>query len=216
MGSNYCKNIVYDSCKLTRFDAHSGVLNGKIINSTVSAITIIGGGDMLIENSTIIGRGSASFCKLLDLRSDYGSTWEGTITIKDCIYDFAFGSSITGMNIVAATYTNHNFGYETHLPNIVVDNLMFADSGITKVNIYNVSIASNQSELAGQTMFDAERFILSEGSVVQNVNPYIAPDYVVIKNNSAGVSYVLKDSAYFDGTTTVGCEGGESDLPIVD
>ena len=43
-GSSYCKNMTYDGCMLSRFDAHAGIYNGKIINSTINAVEIIGGG----------------------------------------------------------------------------------------------------------------------------------------------------------------------------
>jgi hypothetical protein len=34
MGSNYSKNLVYDKCTFSRFDAHMGVANATIRNST--------------------------------------------------------------------------------------------------------------------------------------------------------------------------------------
>lgn len=215
MGSNYSKNIVYDRCMLTRYDAHCGVLGGKILNSTVSAISIIGAGDMLIDNTTVIGRGSASSSSIITLRPDYGSTWDGTITLKDCTFDYAFGNSISKLNIVSATYTNHYFGYETHLPNIIVDNLKFADKGVESVNIYSISIEKGQPEIQGQTMFDAERFVSAGGTVIKNLNPYHAPDFVIVKNNNTNAKYVITDSAYFDGTSLVGVEGGTEDLPLI-
>jgi hypothetical protein len=71
MGSNYCKNIVYDKCTFSRFDAHMGVANATIRNSTLGhqGINAIGSGVITVENSTIRGR------NLINLRSDYGSTW---------------------------------------------------------------------------------------------------------------------------------------------
>ena len=215
MGSNYCKNIVYDGCMLTRYDAHCGVLGGKLLNSTVSTVSIIGAGDMLIENTTFITRGSSTSTNMITLRSDYGSTWEGTLTIKDCTVDYAFSDTLTKVNLITATYTNHYFGYETHLPNVVVDNLKFADKGVVSVNIFQISTHSYQPELKGQKMYDADRFILADGSVVENVNPYRAPDFIVVKNNNTDVKYIITDSAFFDETSLVGIEGGSSGLPII-
>ena len=82
LGSNYCKNLVYDSCTLSRFDAHMGVANATIRNSTLGhqGINAIGSGTFIVENCTIYGR------NLINLRSDYGSTWQGEFIIRNCIF----------------------------------------------------------------------------------------------------------------------------------
>lgn len=58
LGSNYCKNLAYDNCILSRFDAHMGVANATIRNSTLGhqGINAIGVGTFTVENSTKIGR----------------------------------------------------------------------------------------------------------------------------------------------------------------
>lgn len=45
-GTNYCKNLVYDGCALSRYDAHQGVLNATIKNSVLGhhGIKLIGMG----------------------------------------------------------------------------------------------------------------------------------------------------------------------------
>lgn len=71
IGSNYSKNLVYDNCTFSRFDAHMGVANATIRNSTLGhqGINAIGSGILIVENSTVK---SGSF---INLRDDYGSTW---------------------------------------------------------------------------------------------------------------------------------------------
>ena len=56
MGSNYCKNITLDGCKLSRFDAHQGVLNATVRNSVLGhhGIKLIGSGTALIENTIVL------------------------------------------------------------------------------------------------------------------------------------------------------------------
>ena len=73
LGSNYCKNMLYDSCVFSRFDAHMGVANATIRNSTLGqmGINAIGSGTLTVENRTIRGT------TLVNLRSDYGSTGQG-------------------------------------------------------------------------------------------------------------------------------------------
>lgn len=63
MGSNFCKNLVYDKCTFSRFDAHMGVANATIRNSTLGhqGINAIGSGTFTVENSTIM-EGALSIC----------------------------------------------------------------------------------------------------------------------------------------------------------
>ena len=82
MASNYSKNLVYDNCTLSRFDAHMGVANATIRNSTLGhmGINAIGTGILTVENSKVYGR------TFINLRTDYGSTWQGDIIIRNSIF----------------------------------------------------------------------------------------------------------------------------------
>ncbi len=136
MGSNYCKNLVYDGCTLSRYDAHSALVNGKIIDSIVQHVSLTGGGDMTIENSLLIARSGTGYGNsgvVLNMREDYGSTWDGTITMKDVSYitDYSKATesnaqALSTANVTVSTWANHYFGYVTHMPNLVVDNLKFS------------------------------------------------------------------------------------------
>ncbi|NMC41094.1 MAG: hypothetical protein GYA43_07980, partial [Bacteroidales bacterium] len=125
MGSNYCKNLVLDSCIFSRFDAHMGVANATIRNSTLGhqGINAIGSGTFLVENSTINGR------SLINLRSDYGSTWQGEFIIRNCTFVPAGGRSVTA-NLIGGSYSGqHNFGYTCYMPEkIIIENLRINDS----------------------------------------------------------------------------------------
>ena len=41
-GTNYCKNMEYIGSTLSRLDAHAGLYNGRIIDSTVNYISLTG------------------------------------------------------------------------------------------------------------------------------------------------------------------------------
>jgi len=90
MGSNFSKNLLYDSCIFSRFDAHMGVANATIRNSTMGhmGINAIGSGLLTVENSTI---NSNTF---IMLRTDYGSTWQGDVLIRNCVFVPAAGKPI--------------------------------------------------------------------------------------------------------------------------
>jgi hypothetical protein len=127
LGSNYCKNLLYDSCTLSRFDAHMGVANATIRNSTLGhqGINAIGSGTFTVENSTIYGR------NLINLRSDYGSTWQGEFLIRNCIFVPANGRA-TNVSLIGGSYSgHHDFGYTCYMPErIIIENLKIDDSKI--------------------------------------------------------------------------------------
>ena len=125
LGSNFCKNLLYDRCTLSRFDAHQGVANATIRNSTLGhmGINAIGSGTFLVENSTIRGR------SIVNLRSDYGSTWQGELIIRNCIFVPA-GGKPTSADLISGSYSGlHDFGYTCYMPErITIENLRIDDS----------------------------------------------------------------------------------------
>ncbi len=123
-GTNYCKNLVYDGCAFSRYDAHQGVLNATIINSVLGhhGIKLIGSGTALIENTTVL-----SDC-FVHLREDYGSTWNGDLIIRNCKF---YPTGVSSNIIKAENSEDHNFGYTCYLPQkIEVDGLFVHSVGI--------------------------------------------------------------------------------------
>ncbi len=123
-GTNYCKNLVYDGCALSRFDAHQGVLNATVRNSVLGhhGIKLIGSGTALIENTTVL---SDSF---IALRSDYGSTWNGELIIRNCKF---YPTGVATHIIDAENTEDHDFGYTCYLPQrILIDGFYVHRAGI--------------------------------------------------------------------------------------
>ncbi len=123
-GTNYCKNLVYDGCAFSRYDAHQGVLNASIKNSVLGhhGIKLIGSGTALIENTTVLAE------DFVDLRSDYGSTWNGDLIIRNCKF---YPTGIASHIIKAENSEDHNFGYTCYLPQKVdIDGLYVHRIGI--------------------------------------------------------------------------------------
>ena len=167
MGSNYCKNITYDSCRLTRLDAHAGVYNATVKNSEIIYIRLTGGGEFLIEDSTVYGN------EIVSLRDDFGCTWRGNATIRNC--------ELKNNGVVnlfhARFYEHHNFGYQAYYPaNIVIDNLKLQEP--SDIYIYN--------DITPQGDFDitAPRVTI-DGVEVDNVNQMIITENVTVKNRHA-------------------------------
>lgn len=124
-GTNYTKDVIYRNCTLNRIDAHCGVHNLTVENSTigVKGFTLIGSGELNLKN--VIRVGSSSF---IELRADYGSTWNGNINIEDCTYIPTNSKQIISFT---TTYDSngspHDYGYDLYLPNVNINNLKIED-----------------------------------------------------------------------------------------
>ncbi len=172
--SNYSKDITLDGVEWSRFDAHQGVYNATVKNSVLGhqGMQIIGGGTMTVENTTIYSN------RLIWLRSDYGSTWEGDIVIKNCTLNGG-ATVIDGSNS-----GNHNFGYPCCLPSsLTVDGLTFSSGG--SVNIFSSGWGSDGAPYAIRT-----------------------PDTVRVRglkrsNGAAVTNFTVTGSSRFSGLTPV-------------
>lgn len=108
MATNFCKNLFVDACSFSRFDAHQGVYNVSITNCEIGqTINLVGSGTALIENTT-----RTSGYAFLNLRSDYGSTWDGTIKINNCVFE---PDTEKGF-IIYAEWNDWNYGYRCQMP----------------------------------------------------------------------------------------------------
>ncbi len=124
MGTNYCKNLGFDGNFICSFDAHCGVYNGTILNSTIEHLNFIGDGLITIENTTLYLDGSKT---AVQLRSDYGATWRGDLIMKDVDLKYQISKkegNRWNYSIVSAGWTNHYFGYTCYLPqDIYIENV---------------------------------------------------------------------------------------------
>lgn len=163
MGTNFCRNLLIEGCSLSRFDAHQGVYNATIRNSTIGhmGILAIGGGTLRVENTTVRAR------HFIGLRSDYGSTWRGDVIIRNCVFvpvrpDNA--TLITGSNT-----GDHDFGYPCTMPErITVDTLHIDD-------------AACKGNYPGPFIFGNFNPHFKDSSYRQNY-PYIVTREVVLKD----------------------------------
>lgn len=165
LGSNFCKNLLYDRCTLSRFDAHQGVANATIRNSTLGhmGINAIGSGKLLIENSTIRGR------SVVNLRPDYGSTWQGEVIIRDCVFVPAGGKPVSASLISGSYSGQHDFGYTCYMPEkITIENLRIDDS-------------NHPENYQGPAIFTNFNPDMKDDSY-QEKFPYVKTKQVVLKN----------------------------------
>jgi hypothetical protein len=165
LGSNFSKNLLYDGCILSRFDAHQGVANATIRNSTLGhmGINAIGSGLLTIENTTIRGR------SFVNLRPDYGSTWQGEILIRNCVFVPAGGKPSSASLISGSNSGQHNFGYTCYMPErITIENLRIDDS-------------SHPDNYKGPTIF-ANFNPQMKDDTYQEKFPYVKTREVILRN----------------------------------
>ena len=177
MGSNYCKNIILDNCTFSRFDAHKGVANATVRNSTLGhmGINAIGSGTFLVENSTI--RGS----RFINLRSDYGSTWQGEFIIRDCVF-VPSGGKPTTASLIGGSYSGqHDFGYTCYMPEkIIIENLYIDDS-------------SHPEDYNGPAIFSNFNPERKDASYIEKY-PYVITKEVILKNVTTASGKELRRS----------------------
>ena len=131
--SNYSKNLTFDGCVLSRFDAHCGVGNATIRNSTLGhqGVNAIGFGRLLLENTTV--KGSA----LVNLRSDYGSLWRGEFIVRNCVFAPRNASSSVPNLFTPKNDETWDFGYACTMPwRITIDGLEIQDAASANLKSY--------------------------------------------------------------------------------
>ncbi|MFT3747055.1 MAG: hypothetical protein QM768_02015 [Agriterribacter sp.] len=190
MGSNYCKNILYDSCTFSRFDAHKGVANAVIRNSVLGhmGINAIGSGTLTVENCTIYGK------SIINLRSDYGSTWQGTFIIRNCVFVPEAGKPVSA-SLINGSYSGlHNFGYTCYMPErITIENLKIDDS-------------NHPADYDGPAIFADFNPQMNNSSYSEQF-PYVITREVILKNvtTSSGKPLRLSNNPFmFRGTKVTG------------
>jgi hypothetical protein len=125
IGTNFCKNILLENCTLSRMDTHQGVSGTYTIRGCTlghMGLNAIGRGTLTVENSTLNGRG------FINLRGDYGSTWEGTIAIRNSRWIPGCGTAVQPYLLNASNDGQHDFGYPCYMPReITIDGLVVDD-----------------------------------------------------------------------------------------
>ena len=122
--SNFSRNILFDGCRLSRFDAHMGVCNVTLRNCHFGhqGVNLIGHGTARLENCAVYGS------NLVNLRSDYGSSWNGDLIIRDCYFYPKNGKYANAVLIGGANSFDHDFGYTCYLPRTIdIDGLYIDD-----------------------------------------------------------------------------------------
>lgn len=165
MGTNYTKNFLLDDCVFSRFDAHQGVANATIRNAKLGhmGVKLIGHGSFLMENTTVHSG------ELIGLRPDYGSTWHGDVTIRNCTF-VPTGRGRDGVRLFGGSNDGqHDFGYTCYMPErITIENL-------------HVDDANRAENYPGPVIFGNFNPAYKDDTYVQPF-PYVITREVILRN----------------------------------
>ena len=193
MASNYVKNLFIMNSKLNRVDAHKGVTNLFIKDSTIGSkgITLIGKSYAYIED--VIFDGSTS---MINLRNDYGSSFDGYITMKNVTYKV--GNNGYPNIIFSDNKQNHNYGYRSYFPGIYIDGINIDTSNCVDLkylsvvrlakNILNTTDFSNQDALYYfKDDWSINNVSITEGSIIK----LFPDDFSNVEGNLLASSYYV-------------------------
>ena len=179
MGSNYSKNITLDAVEFSRFDAHCGVANATIKNSIIGhvGINLIGSGVFLVENTKVCGRG------FINLRGDYGSTFEGEVIIRNCEYVPLNGRQSDAVLINGSNSGQHDFGYTCYMPRkITIDGLVINDANPPN-NYQGPKIFGNfNNAYRNEEYVEKYPYVITEEVEIRNLTVKSGKPYVVSTN----------------------------------
>ena len=189
------KQLTVKNCSFSRVDAHSGFFNVSIIGSELGhqGINAIGGGTLLIEDSTVYGK------HFINLRSDYGAVWDGDLIVRNSTWVPNKGKELTGAYaFIGGSYSGfHNFGYACGMPrNITLENLHVDDSRATD-KYTGIRLLGNIVE--DWTNAEYEKKVGAEGY------PYSVPETVTISgfSSASGKNWTLTKNTYMYRTVKV-------------
>lgn len=122
IGTNFCRDLVFEDCRFSRFDAHMGVTNCTLRRCRLGwqCLNAIGNGTFLIEETEAHGNA------FVNLRDDYGCTWRGEIILHNCTW-----IPRSEKRAVFSGYNDgtHFFGYDCYMPNVIIDGLDVVEKG---------------------------------------------------------------------------------------
>lgn len=164
MGTNEITNLTIVGSKIKRIDTHYHLWNLTIRDSETQAIKATGGGEMIIENTNVISTDENSTRSFIYFRDDYGSTWDGSVTVNNSKL-IVSGSDNLKIKLVTFQAAELDYGYP----------IVFA----RKVKVTNFDFVFDDSEnnseillydIPGGRMFGEHRLALPDYIEMTNID----------------------------------------------
>ena len=164
--------------------------------------TFDGKGELLIENMKWHSAGSNLF---LYLRGDYGSTWDGTIKVRNSTIYPAKGD----MTLCYHSYVNWDFGYICHFPNLDFENVKIEglETGAKVKLLTEERSAGNEPNMhLPETAVVPHNY--EDGTTdMKNFNPIAPPEYIKL-DMADGEKVHLSKLPFFEKTDFTKCTDG--------
>lgn len=159
IGTNFCRDLYFEDCAFSRFDAHMGVSNCTLKRCRLGwqCLNAIGNGTLLMEDTQVQGYA------FVNLRDDYGCTWRGNIIIRRCSWQ---PKSKERAVFCGNNDGSHYFGYDCYMPNVDIDGLTVEEGEADDAPLY---IFNNY---------------LGKGDLTAGERPYMPhpPQWVLVRN----------------------------------
>lgn len=166
IGTNFCRDLVLEDCNFSRFDAHMGVSNCTLRRCTLGwqCLNAIGYGTFVVEDTEAYGGA------LVNLRVDYGCTWNGDMIIRNCTWH----PRGTNRSVFEAHNPGtHDFGYTCYLPkHVTIDGLTIIEKSEEEAN-NGIPLSIFNDYIGDKNIPDAKRLYLPlppESVSVKNVH----------------------------------------------
>ncbi len=172
MSSNGAKNMTFINCSMSRFDAHRGFWNARLINCEFGqTINVIGGGTLYLENVT---RTTGDY--FIALRGDYGATFKGDIILKNCkmlcgknwrgnkaegLVENSVRIINSGFGATNEKYLDWSFGYTCYMPqNVVIEG--FESAVPERTYVFN-SVADSAFDKERRNCYEITKTVTFKG-----------------------------------------------------
>ncbi len=120
LGTNLIKDVRFERCHLNRIDVHFHGWNLYIKDCVIGlkGISVTGGGDLFVEDTTRVGNSFISF------RRDYGSKWDGRIRLRGCTLRPAGAGGVNVLDFRMADFDYRypiGYGRSIRIEDLVID-----------------------------------------------------------------------------------------------
>ena len=164
MGTNEITNLTIVGSKIKRIDTHYHLWNLTIRDSETQAIKATGGGEMIIENTNVISTDEDATRSFIYFRDDYGSTWDGNVTINDSKL-IVSGNDDLRIRLLTFQPTTADYGYPiVFARKVKVNNFDFVFDNIendSAILLYDIS---------GGRTFGEHRLVIPDHIEMTNID----------------------------------------------
>ena len=197
-GTNLNKNFRLENCRLNRVDVHFHCWNLYISNCTIGikGITVTGGGDLFIDNTTRHGNNFIGF------RRDYGAKWDGHIRLRGCTLK---PSGTRRVSVISQRPSDFDHKYPVGyartvtIEDMVIDYSGARDSSERRGSRGDRSSRGNRGSRGACWLMDIARFSKTEENTRLFFPHRIEFRNIVVEGREQGVRLIrIPDPCHFD------------------